>query len=103
MMGAFKLLARMKRLRGTRLDPFGWQSERKLERALIAEYETVLAEIRRRLSRENYQIAVELAATPDAIRGFGIIKTEAAGKARAKQAQLIEALGAATEHKQAAE
>jgi indolepyruvate ferredoxin oxidoreductase len=109
MMGAFKILAQMKKLRGTWLDPFGWQSERKLERTLIAEYEALLAEIRQRLSRETYQTAVELAATPEAIRGFGIVKSEAAGKARARQAQLIAAMcapapaPAPAAHKQAAE
>jgi indolepyruvate ferredoxin oxidoreductase len=94
MMGAFRLLARMKGLRGSWLDPFGWQRERRLERALIAEYEGVLDEIVRRLHGGVYDIAAQLAATPEQIRGFGFIKMEAADKVRARQAELFAALGA---------
>src|SRR5690606_26269704 len=45
--GPMRLLARLKRLRGTRLDPFGWSEERRMERRLIEEYEASLDELER--------------------------------------------------------
>ena len=39
MLGAFGVLSRFKWLRGTPLDPFGYTAERRMERALIADYE----------------------------------------------------------------
>ena len=71
---AFKLLAKLKGLRGTALDPFGHTEERKMERALIRDYEALLAEILPHLSTENFRTAVELASLPERIRGFGHVK-----------------------------
>src|SRR4029453_15691312 len=45
MMKAFGVLAKMRRYRGTALDIFGRTAERKMERALIGEYEAVVAEM----------------------------------------------------------
>ncbi len=83
MMGALKLLARLKWLRGGMLDPFRFSSDRKLERRLLREYETLLDEFSERLTVESHGVAVELAGLPETIRGFGHIKAytvEAAGK-----------------------
>ncbi|WP_244434228.1 indolepyruvate ferredoxin oxidoreductase family protein [Azospirillum sp. B506] len=73
----FRGLAAMKRLRGTALDPFGYMAERKRERALIARYEATVAEIAERLSADRLATAVELAALPQEIRGFGPVKHRA--------------------------
>ncbi|WP_246457232.1 indolepyruvate ferredoxin oxidoreductase family protein [Azospirillum oryzae] len=73
----FRGLAAMKRLRGTALDPFGYTAERKFERALIARYEATVAEIAERLSADRLATAVELAALPQEIRGFGPVKHRA--------------------------
>jgi indolepyruvate ferredoxin oxidoreductase len=81
MMGAFRLIARFRWLRGTRLDPFGRSAERRLERQLLADYEATLATIRERLSADNHLAAVALAHYADKIRGFGHVKAEAARRA----------------------
>lgn len=76
----FELLARMKRLRGTRFDPFGHTEERRMERELIAEYEALLDELMSSLAPENHALAVQLASLPQKIRGFGHVKMRAAGE-----------------------
>ena len=74
MMKAFGLLAKMRRYRGTALDVFGRTAERKMERALIGEYETVVAEIVAGLTAKNHATAVDLASVPEHIRGYGHVK-----------------------------
>jgi indolepyruvate ferredoxin oxidoreductase len=89
MLGAFRVLAKLRRLRGTPFDIFGRTAERRMERRLIAEYEAVLDEIAAALSPQNHGIAVELAALPLEIRGFGHIKENNRQRAKAKEAELI--------------
>src|SRR5262249_44816573 len=72
-MPVFRLLAKGKRLRGTAWDIFGYSSERKLERKMIADYEQILDEIIRCLSSTTHGTAVALAALPLDIKGFGHI------------------------------
>jgi len=69
MMKSFQLLAKLKFLRGTALDVFGYSDERKQERADIAEYEALLSTVMDGLNDENYQLAVELACLPEKLRG----------------------------------
>src|SRR5690606_31719848 len=59
------LLARLKILRGTPFDPFGWTAERRLERALVREYMEILDEISATLTASNYDYALEIANLPD--------------------------------------
>jgi indolepyruvate ferredoxin oxidoreductase len=87
---AFKLLAKAKVLRGTRFDPFGYTRDRRMERALIAEYEALLDQLFARLTPENHHIAVGLAALPEKIRGFGHVKMRHVQAAKAEEAALIE-------------
>jgi indolepyruvate ferredoxin oxidoreductase len=89
MMSVFRLLAKLKGLRGTALDPFGYTQERRTERALIADYEALLAEIVERLTPENHHLAVGLAAIPEKIRGFGHIKARSLQAAKADEAALL--------------
>ncbi|MCL2657837.1 MAG: indolepyruvate ferredoxin oxidoreductase family protein [Betaproteobacteria bacterium] len=70
----FRILAKFKRLRGTRFDPFGWLPERRTERALIAEYETDLVRLIAELSVDRLELAIQIAALPEKIRGFGHVK-----------------------------
>jgi indolepyruvate ferredoxin oxidoreductase len=74
MMKAFEVLARLKRLRGTKLDIFGYTEERKMERRLIGEYEGQIDYMAARLSPTNHATAVALASIPEKIRGFGHVK-----------------------------
>jgi len=75
MLPVLKLLARLKGLRGTKLDLFGLTKERRTERQLIEDYEGLLDLLSTELDEERLELAVELAALPQSIRGFGPIKT----------------------------
>jgi len=90
MMGAFRMLAKMKGLRGTALDPFGKTAERKRERALIAEYEALVAELLAKLAPQNHTLAVALARIPEEIRGYGHVKDRHLAPAKKKEAELLE-------------
>jgi indolepyruvate ferredoxin oxidoreductase len=90
MMTAFSLLAKLKFLRGTVFDPFGYSLERKTERKLIADYEAMLGEVLGKLSPENHHLAVGLAAIPEKIRGFGPVKLRHLKAAKADEAALFE-------------
>jgi indolepyruvate ferredoxin oxidoreductase len=89
MISVFRILAKLRRLRGTPLDIFGRSEERRTERRLIGEYEAVLEEIISRLSSANHGTAVELAALPLEIRGFGHVKQANLARAKAKEAALL--------------
>ncbi|HJT13677.1 MAG TPA: indolepyruvate ferredoxin oxidoreductase family protein [Dongiaceae bacterium] len=91
MMTAFGVLARLKWLRGTAIDPFARSADRKLERRLIADYEALVAEILASLSAENHATAVALAALPEQIRGYGHIKEGNAASVRKRQEELLAA------------
>jgi indolepyruvate ferredoxin oxidoreductase len=71
---AFKLLYRMRRLRGSRLDPFGRAEVRRVERELIEEYEGIVGEAIGLLTPETHATAVELLDLPDLIRGYEELK-----------------------------
>ncbi len=90
MFKAFRLLARMKRLRGTWADPFGRTEERRTERRLIADYERTVGELAAALTPENFSLAVEIVRIPEEIRGFGHVKERHLKAAKAKEAQLLE-------------
>ena len=87
---AFRLLAKMRFLRGTALDIFGKTEERKMERQLIADYEDLLAEIISNLNTDNFAKAVELAALPETIRGYGHVKERHVEATRKRWAALLE-------------
>ncbi|KWV60809.1 indolepyruvate ferredoxin oxidoreductase [Bradyrhizobium macuxiense] len=88
MMSAFKVLARFRFLRGTPLDIFGYNSDRKLERDLIAGYEKDIATVLGLVSPLNHDIAVELLSLPDRIRGYGPVKDKAITETKVRYAQL---------------
>jgi indolepyruvate ferredoxin oxidoreductase len=90
MMGAFRLLAWLKFLRGTPLDIFGYSEERRTERKLIADYEALLDEIVTKLTPDNHAFAVGLAVIPEKIRGFGYVKARHLAAAKADEAALLE-------------
>ncbi|SIQ30900.1 indolepyruvate ferredoxin oxidoreductase [Rhizobium sp. RU35A] len=85
----FGLLARMKRLRGTPFDIFGYTAERRMERQMIADYAALVDELCRDLSAERLAAAVELAGLPDMVRGFGPVKLEAATHYEARKTELM--------------
>jgi indolepyruvate ferredoxin oxidoreductase len=87
---AFRLLAKLKGLRGTPFDPFGRTLERRTERKLIGDYEAMLDEVLAGLTPDNHHIAVALAAIPEKIRGFGHVKQQHLTAAKADEAALFE-------------
>jgi indolepyruvate ferredoxin oxidoreductase len=95
MMRAFGVLAKLRRFRGTALDPFGKTAERRMERALIGDYETLVAELVGALAPHNHSLAVELARIPEHIRGYGHVKDRHVVAAKKKEAELLAAFRAA--------
>lgn len=89
MMAAFSVLAKLRFLRGTVLDPFGKSSERKSERSLIGEYETTLHQICETLTADNLLLAAEIAEVPEHIRGYGHVKEQHISVARAMREDLL--------------
>ncbi len=88
MMAGFQLLAVLRRLRGGRLDLFGYQADRRAERAILADYERVVRDMAGRLHSGDPDIAIEIAALPDQIRGFGHVKDANLAAARQELARL---------------
>ena len=103
MLPVFGLLARGKRLRGTRWDLFGYTAERRLERQMIADYERMLDEVAARLSHATHATAVALAGLPEEIKGFGHVKQSAWETAKRREAQLLAELRSPTPALRAAE
>src|SRR5208282_136230 len=89
MFSTFKLLAKLKGLRGSWLDPFGRTAERKRERALIPAYESVIEELMAKLDHDNFTLAVEIASVPEHIRGYGHVKDRHIDDAKAHEAELL--------------
>jgi indolepyruvate ferredoxin oxidoreductase len=87
---AFGLLARLKGLRGGALDFFGRNPERRVERALIAEYRSGIEELLRTLDAGNRALAVEIARLPEDIRGYGHVKERHLKAARLKREALLQ-------------
>ena len=71
---AFGVLAGLKGLRGTVLDPFGYTSERRAERELVKRYRADVETILKRIGEANYGLLVEIARVPDLVRGYGPVK-----------------------------
>jgi len=89
MRSAFGVLAKLKGLRGTAFDVFGYTEERKMERALIAEYRASIDEVLQGLSADKLALACDIARIPEDIRGYGHVKERHLVAARAKWAGLM--------------
>jgi indolepyruvate ferredoxin oxidoreductase len=94
MLPVLKMMAKGKRLRGTRFDIFGRTAERRMERELLADYERRIQAMLGSLTSEKIDIAVQYASVPDMIRGFGHVKEANAKKAAKRYAELEAALSA---------
>ncbi|OWY41116.1 indolepyruvate ferredoxin oxidoreductase [Xenophilus sp. AP218F] len=102
LMPAMKLLSRLRFLRGTALDPFAWQADRKLERQLIVEFERQLQDLLGRLTLETLPQAAELVKTWEGVRGFGYVKERNYRQVRERQQALLAALPAGQGKRQVA-
>ncbi|WP_435659587.1 indolepyruvate ferredoxin oxidoreductase family protein [Leisingera caerulea] len=100
----FRILAKLKSLRGTPLDIFGYTEERKMERALIKQYEADMQEWLPKAAPEIQEPLIALAELPLQIRGFGPVKLANEQKAAKRREELLAALRqGGTTVKQAAE
>ncbi|KFN44238.1 indolepyruvate ferredoxin oxidoreductase family protein [Arenimonas oryziterrae] len=88
---AFKLLKRLKFLRGGAFDLFGKTEERRMERQLIVDYRNTIDELLAGLTLSNHSLAVEIARLPEHIRGYGHVKEDQLAKARSKWDTLMQA------------
>jgi indolepyruvate ferredoxin oxidoreductase len=86
---AFRLLRAARRLRGTPLDPFGHQSSRREERALIAWYLDIVERATTRLGECPLPVLIELLELPAAIRGYEDVKSRNAARARRRATALL--------------
>jgi len=89
MLPAMHVLAHGKALRGTVFDIFGHSEERRLERALVAQFEARVDELLAGLSNERLPIAAQIAALPLSMRGYGHVKLANVALARAREAELL--------------
>ncbi len=89
-----RLMARLKALRGTPFDVFGYTAERRMERALIKQYEADMREVLPRLDDDTREAIVALAALPLQIRGFGPVKQAAEAKAAKRREELLSVIRA---------
>jgi indolepyruvate ferredoxin oxidoreductase len=92
LMPVFRLLAKLRGLRGTPLDIFGHSAERKMERDLIAGYEKDVGHVLSVLSPLTLDTAIEILSLPESIRGFGPVKEKSVQDAKARYAQLAKDL-----------
>ena len=102
MLTGFKLLAKLKGLRGTALDVFGYSQERKTERALVGQYQQIIEDVLRQLNDGNLATALEIARIPEQIKGFGHVKDRNLVAARLRWAELAARMQQAVEAKLAA-
>ena len=91
---AYPLLAKMKGLRGTALNPFGHTAERRMERALIRQFEADMAEWLPKSGQVDADALVALAELPLSIRGFGPVKAANAAKAAHRRDEILTRLRA---------
>jgi indolepyruvate ferredoxin oxidoreductase len=88
MLPVFRLLAKMRVVRGTPFDLFANSPDRHLERDLIKGYEKDVATVLSVLSPLTLETAIELLSLPDRIRGYGPVKEKSVVDAKTRYAQL---------------
>ncbi|MGH8629256.1 MAG: DUF6537 domain-containing protein, partial [Burkholderiales bacterium] len=99
---AFMILAKLRFLRGTAMDVFGYTHERRMERQLVKDYEATVELLLAKLSSDNHALAVQIAGIPEEIRGYGHVKERNLQKAKAKEAELLASFRAPAQMRSAA-
>jgi indolepyruvate ferredoxin oxidoreductase len=87
---AFRVLAKLKFLRGTPLDIFGYTAERRTERELVSLYQSDIEKLLETLDETNLREAVEFASWPDHVRGYGHVKEKSVAAMRTKRRSMLE-------------
>ena len=94
MLGVFRILARMKGLRGTFFDPFAYSAERRCQREMIRIYESDMDMLLADPSLACQPAAQELARLPLAVRGFGPVWAASHKAAMQRRDELLQELAA---------
>jgi indolepyruvate ferredoxin oxidoreductase len=89
LMTAFRLMAPLRGLRGSMLDPFRNSSERKLAAELLARYEADIAQVLDGLNSHTHANAVKLLSLPDKVRGYGHVREAHAQRMEVERAALL--------------
>jgi indolepyruvate ferredoxin oxidoreductase len=87
---SYQLLVKLRGLRGTPFDPFGYAHVRRVERGLIEEYHKLIEAELLNLSPVTYERAIALAKLPDMIRGYEEIKLNNVARFRAEVQRIQE-------------
>ncbi|MFP6715743.1 MAG: indolepyruvate ferredoxin oxidoreductase family protein [Alphaproteobacteria bacterium] len=103
LMVVFRLLAKLKFLRGTPFDIFGYTAERRRERQLVEDYFETVEELLGSLDHDSHSLAVQIAEIPELIRGYGHVKELHLHDAEAKKVALIAILRDPSQRPAAAE
>ncbi|MBR1187771.1 indolepyruvate ferredoxin oxidoreductase family protein [Bradyrhizobium sp. AUGA SZCCT0160] len=98
----FRILARLKFLRGTPLDVFGYTHERQMERGLIDWYERLVTDLTPWISPDTIERLARIAAAPMDIRGYGPVKLEAVAKVQKETEDLVRLLKSSPPERRAA-
>ncbi len=89
MLFVFRALAKLKFLRGTAFDIFGYSEDRRTERRLIVDYEKTVEQLLAKLDHSNHALAVEIACLPEHVRGFGHVKARHLKEVKAREVDLL--------------
>ena len=84
------LMAKLRFLRGTPLDPTQLMAHRRLEKQLVDDYESLVDILASGLAPDSRDVAIELASLPEHVRGFDDIKEDNLQAALSKQSELVE-------------
>ncbi len=82
-------LARLRSLRGGLLDPFRWSNDRRLDRELLTQYEATITEVLATLDGERIDLAAAIAALPTTVRGYGVVREQAAHAMQSRREDLL--------------
>ena len=90
---ALGVLAKLRGLRGSALDVFGYALDRRVERELGRDYARTMRELAARLRSDNMDVALQIASLPGKIRGYGHVKNRNLRVAKRQEAELLGRLG----------
>ncbi len=92
----FRILAKLRFVRGTLLDVFGRTAERRMDRELLSQYQDRIAQllVTMEATRDpsQYDTAVAIASLPEQIRGYGHVRERHVQASRLREAELLDAL-----------
>jgi indolepyruvate ferredoxin oxidoreductase len=78
----FRALRRLRVLRGTKLDIFGYGAHRRMERALIGEYTALVEQVLAGLESGNVAQAEAILRAYDKVRGYDVVKEQSVARVR---------------------